>query len=292
MANSRIFADSFYVNGVAIPASYFLALDEAQDAALDGDAGGTWAPSSGIQIGGAGMWCAGSWTLAPPSAGTVQVTITPSAPMTHGDSDYIELNNGDLTPRSLQTPCDLGKDASGISTLSSQIPQVGQPVIAGACAVMIQSGAISAPGPAARINGLASSSYRPGGRIVMPLRVHDGGTLFAVTFYFQIAMHSSLPLVFPQFRVHKVDIAGNLTPLYTGANQVQGFKALVASTVGAYNSFTSFEYFCDANVVIDRSTYAYFAEIIDESGGSGAMSNNAWQAATASITHIADMRPD
>lgn len=287
MANARLFPDGFYADGVTLPASLLQGLDGAQAAGLDGDAGnGTWSPSASIEIGGAGMWACGPWTLSPPSTGTVQVVLSGgSVQLTHGDSDYITIASGhSMRARYLVTQCALGKDSSGCPTYQSPLLYQG---IIGPTAVML---------PDVFDQSLSNTyrtgfPYRPGGRFIVPLRVHDGATLVSVTFNFQISSHSALPDVFPQFRVHKVDALSNLTPLNSATPNGSGFYEFPnPGSVGLYEASTSYVYGCDAGVVIDRSKYTYFVEIIDESGAN-AQGLNIFLSAVGRFTNIADMRP-
>lgn len=301
MANARLNPDSFYVPAGIIPASYFQGLDGAQTAGLDGDAGGTWAPSGTIEIfNGAGMWCAGTWTLSPPSHGTVQVFLSnnTTSALTHGDSDYITLASGhSLSTRFLQTQISLGKDASGCPTLQVYTaPGGGQAAgIMGPTAVMVPVPPTSSAGSAGYGMAncpIASYPYRPGGRIVAPLSVHNGSTIDNVTVFFTISSaHTAEPDVLPQFRVHKVDIAGNLTPLNSTTPNGSGFLEMPwPGSVATYKTTTFFVYTCDLGVVIDTSTYSYFVEIIDESG-TNAQAGNVFTSAEPFYYGITDMRP-
>lgn len=287
MSNPRLFPDTFYANGVPLPASLLQGLDAAQTAGLDGDAGnGTWNPTSAIDIGGAGMWAGGPWTLSPPSAGTVQVVLSGgSVQLTHGDNDYVTIASGhSVASRDLVTQVALGKDSSGCPTY--QTPLLGQGII-GPTALMLPDVFDQSMSNTYR----TGYPYRPGGRFVVPLRVHDGATLLSVTFNFLISTHSALPQNFPQFRVHKVDIAGNLTSLYSGTPNGSGFLELPSpGSVAAYNATAQFTYNLDAGVVIDASKYSYFVEVVDESG-TNAQAQNVFLSAVGLFSEIPDMRP-
>lgn len=292
-ANPRILPDSAYTNGaVAMVAgsagTWWLTLDNAQFSLWDGDAGGTWSPASPIQIGGAGMWFCGPAFLQPPAA-AVMAPITAAAPLTHGDSDFIALGVAhNMSSRFLVAEAALGKDASGCPTLQVYAAPGGGKTggIMGQTAVMLPSGVNLSMG---QPGGFA---YRPGGRLQMPLRVHHGANLTSVLFNFEISSaHTGLPDVFPQFRVHKVDLFGNLTPLFSGTANGSGFIELPSpGTLAAYKTTVLYTYNCDGGTVIDTSQYSYIAEIIDESGVN-AVSGNNFLAATARCTNIKDMRP-
>lgn len=301
MSNPRINSDLFYVDGVPIPASYFQTIDTRQTAGLDGDAGGgTWNPSSAIQVGGAGMWACGPWTFAPPSSSTVQVVLTSTHPLTHGDSDYILLGSGHaLSQRFVQTELSLGKDASGCPTLQTYTQLGG-----GQTAAVMGPTAVMSPIPPTNTTGFTTGSYglancpiatypyRPGGRIVAPLSVHHGAQIGYVTFFFTISSaHSAQPENLPQFRVHKVDITGKLTPLNSTTTNGSGFLEMAwPGSVASYKTTTSYTYTCDGGTVIDTSTYSYFVEVIDESG-TNSTTGNIFTAADAFYTLIQDMRP-
>ena len=297
--SSRINPDSFYFNGMAIPATYFRAVDTTQTSGIDGDAGaGTWNPASGIVIGGAGMWACGPWTLAPPSLQTsvhfqYSSFLGPNTRLSHGDGDYIVIDAGHfMSSRSLETTFMLGKDASGCPT-----PTADGHII-GSSAVML--GDILFQGMSNSGGPYSANAYRPSGRILLPLRVHNGATLASVTIWFVTSnAHPTgagavTGIIFPLFRVHKVDQWGNLSPCYTGPSVGDGF--LFLPTPASNNAYLnggapqSYTYTCDAGVVIDTSKYQYFVEVIDEQGLS-ACAGNSWISAVANLTNITDMRP-
>jgi hypothetical protein len=295
--NPRILPDSAYVNGAALlvpggtPDTWWATLDAAQVDLLDGDAGGTWAPASSIEIGGAGMWAAGPWYLSPPAI-TVMVPISAgNDALTHGDSDFITLaaNHG-MSSRFLLTEAAQARDSSGCPTLQTYTaPGGGQTGgIMGPTAAMLPSvltlGISNTP--------VSGWPYRPGGRWVAPLRVHHGATLSNVTFFFVISStHTGQPDVLPQFRVHKVDLFGNLTPLNSTTPNGSGFFELPwPGSLATYKSTTAYAYQCDAGTVIDTTKYSYYVEVIDESG-TNATGFNDYLGAEAYVIDIADMRP-
>lgn len=265
---TRLDVDPFYVDGVDLPAAWWNSLDAAQAASINGDAGGTWNPASAITVGGAGVWLCGPSNYNFGSAAAPALSFSSSNPLVHGDSDYIQF--GTPISRTIVTSCDLGVDASG------------------GLALMVLDAATDG------VVNLATtaSSYRAGGRLLVPLSVHNGATLASAVFAFIIASgHGGLPSSLAQVRLFAVDILGNVTPLYTGGPPGigAGFIPLTAANVGAYEALTSFTYTCDSGVIVDTSKYSYFAEIVDESG-TNARPGNKWESITCSLTSIADLR--
>lgn len=111
MTNARLNPDTFYVNGSPIPASYFQGIDTYQFQAINGNAGGTWSPTSGILIGGAGMWATGPWVFG--NVSVLEVAPGSSLRVTHGDSDWVGLASGHAAAsRALMTSLGPAADTS------------------------------------------------------------------------------------------------------------------------------------------------------------------------------------
>lgn len=276
--NQRIYPDTVYVNGSPIPSVYFQGLDTAQFKSLNGDQGGTWNPAAPIQIGGAGLWLAPSlpWQL---NAGSQVLCTAGTAPLVHGTNDWIVLLNGHAaSTQFLITSCSEGVDASAGNTTAG-VPRFN----------------FSASAP----HGVVVA-YQPGGRLVVPLRVHDGATFASCAFYFAVGQaHAGVPLNLPMFRVFKVDTLGNVTYLSSSTTQAgwsgNGFVQFNPTpATGAlwYNTgnVQNFTYTLDANVVVDLSKYTYYAEIADEQG-TNALSGNFYLDVQAFFSPVPDLRP-
>lgn len=288
-ANARISPDTFYVDGGALPASYWITLDTRQYKALWGDQGATWSPTSGIQIGGAGLWSLGRNGLG--SSG-VTFSAAPGAytPSTSG-LRFVHGGNDEFTFSTSGTQAvDVSVGQSGVdrsfgsnSGTTANVPRMFYE--------SVKDG---------RKDYLANSAYSGGGRFLMPISVHNGAALSLVTLNFLVGQsHSSVPVSLPQMRVVKVDAQGNVTPLATNAS-LSGWRGagfvMFTPTPGSgaawYDSGNpqSIAYSCDAGIVVDTTKYRYFAQVIDESG-SGALSGNEFISAVTSHTSIQDYRP-
>ena len=263
--NARIYPDGFYANGVPYPATAWQTLD-TNITKLVHEGGGTWSPAALITIGGAGMWCAGPWTLS--GGGSMQLSESTSY-LTHGDNDYIVLGAGHTgASRQIGGPFGTGRDLSN-----------------GTAKFLLD-----APGTGGMLN-YAGGAIAPGGRVTTRLYVHHSATFTEAVFYYRVSS-AHLPQNFPQFRVYRVDANGVATALSSAASLVSGFLVPQYGTGAAYYSggSTSLIYVTDANTVIDTTRYSYFAEVIDESG-TGALSGNTFTSVVMSFTNIPDMRP-
>jgi hypothetical protein len=152
----------------------------------------------------------------------------------------------------------------------------------------------------------AGASFVGGGRLSSPLRVHNGATLTALLVTYEIsAAHSgaaSLPESLPQMRVIRVDMFGDVVPLYTNTNPAVtayygngwvGFYQAPFPTPTAYydgGAVQSTSYPLDPGIVIDTSQYAYLVQVIDESGA-GSFGGNIYVEAVADFDPIPDLRP-
>ncbi len=138
-----------------------------------------------------------------------------------------------------------------------------------------------------------------GGRIICPLRVHNGGTISGVTVWFAVTQtRLSLPASMPQMRVIAVDGSGNVTPLLSNpaAFGWTGNGYITLPTPGSASAYyntganQAFSYACDAGVIADTTQFTYYVEIVDESGAN-AMGGNNWVSASTLITPINDLSP-
>ncbi len=269
--NTRIQIDTFYACAVVLPQEFWRSLDNAQVTLVNGDGGGTWAPAAAINILGAGLWICSTST----SAGTIINAVASGARITHGDNDYIQLQTGHTgAARSLVTAVSEGADVSGGTAVLTTITGNGLSTDA----------------------GLGNGTSRPGARVTIPLRVHDGATMTQVVFSFTVTnLHAGVPVSLPLFRVYKVDASGNVTPLKSGTTIAAGFVMFnpTPANAGAWivgGAVQNFTYTLDASVVIDRANFLYFAEIVDEAGANAKAGNN-YETVSASFTLIPDLRP-
>jgi hypothetical protein len=270
MPNPRILPDASYVDGSALPASWWASLDTAQEQAVDGDAGGTWA-NPAMNVSGAGFWCCGPWTF------TGSFGFSPGVPCTFGDGDDFELDFSHfLASRQLVAELATGWDAS------------------------FGPARMSFDDATDRENDSGAATYTTGARMMVPLRVHHGGTLGSVQIYFKVGQnHTDVPPSLPQFRVIQVDTQGNVTPLCTNTalfgwvgNGFIQFNIPVGSGAAWYagGATQSVTYPVDgAGVIVDLTQYSYYLEIIDEQGttnGTDVYFGNKYYTAIANIFHI------
>lgn len=284
-AGSRIYPDTFYVNGAPIPAAFFIAVDAAGEHALDADAGGVWAPLTPIVIAGAGVWVVGPWTFT--GAAAAQTVNGSGKRLIHTDGDYVTFESGHPA-QTRNLTCTLARAADASYTWSTTAG------IARFFYENVKDGQKSTT---------ANTVYGGGGRLVMDLRVHHGSTLAFVQFYFAITQsRSALPQSLPMFRVFYVDAAGNVTNCCTNTAIAgwagNGFIQMATPSGGTpwvtyYNSgnpqYVTFT--CDAGIVVDTTKYCYYVEVIDESG-TNALSGNEFMAVQAVCLDIPNLQPD
>lgn len=280
--NARVRLDAGWVVGPVVTGAEMNSLDVALAKALNGRGGGSWTPSSTINIGGAGLWLGGPMTLGAGAGISTQPGISASH-IVHGTNDYIYLAGGhtgatriiDTPLQAFATQGNLGADL----TYFSPVGKIGN-------------------------TGFSPVPTQPTGtRFIAPLNVHNGATLTAATLQFRVGNdHSTtgVPDSLPAFRIIAVDVSGNILLLSsTSVAAPDGstpFTPRPASAAAWYlaNAAQSITCTCDQNNVCDTSKYAYFAEVFDEMG------NNAYQAALAgntfhsllcTFTTIGDLRP-
>ena len=229
-------------------------LDNKTLKAINGDAGGTWTPSSGISVGGAGVQIGGQWDLS-----SANQTATGQITFGNGSlSDYF-LFEGAHPETDVQV---LGS----CSEVYAEFPEQSRLVVKS-----VQTNAF-APATAAGVYTL-----KTGARFACPLRVRSGGSIVQIDFHWLVGQnHANIPATLPRFRAFAVDASGNVFPLKAPASDTDndGFQTLpTPASAGAYNNGNAaqeFIYVCDQNQLVDISKYSYFVEFIDESG------TNAW----------------
>lgn len=267
--NTRINPDTFYVNGVAIPATYFQAVDTAQFKALNGDAGGAWNPSGAIAISGAGIWFCGPTTTVTGVGISSGIGGVAGSQCVFADNDVPVLTAGHaMASRSiLQAPGATWGDASGV------------PAARG-----------SSPGWSS--SGFANGDLMGGGagsRVLIPLEVHNFATLAQVTLTFvPSSAHVALPTVFPAMRVYATDVNGTVFPI--GGSTLPGATGFVSlatpANLGAYAGVTqAIIYTIFANTTVLRGTYTYMLEIQDEAGA-GSIGGNRYKQIQTVLTGI------
>jgi hypothetical protein len=273
MTLARVRQDLAWVDGVNILASEMKALDDKSVAMANGDGGGSYAPSSAVEIRGAGVWITGPWVLTGASA-FAQNESGGGKRHTFGDNDYAELAVGHTD-----------RTRSIICSFSAWVDTSG-----GTTQFVAEYGFVS---PRAR---------QVGGRMLLELDLHHGATIGQAVFRFAVRQaHPSAnpPAVLPSFRVFAHDAQGNIIPLSTSGVAAGGFKSVPTPASGtawyAAGLQQALTYACDAAnvtpaVVVDRSKYSYWAEVSDESGANS-LDLNEYFEVEVDLTTILDDRP-
>jgi len=244
----RTQSDAVWGVGYTVPRTDFEDLDRKQFQAINGDRGGCWGPSAPIEIDGAGVQVTGPTEVT--RGGTV------SAPCTLTDPSWPRF--GPVHPlRQRRLVC-------------SPLDRLATPrffwMTRHTWPVGVQSLAL----------GTKQAETVTTPSCIVPLRVHDGATLAAVTFKFRVpSPRNAAPEAMPKFRVFRVDLDGNATDLKaTILNDGFDGPAQVASAAEWYASGAaqSFVYTCDQHNVIDRASYSYLAQIVEEASSEESLS--------------------
>jgi hypothetical protein len=236
--------DSAWYRGLQIPQAVLLNIDEKTKKAVSGT-GGTWAPSSAINLGGAGLelQCGMQLTLATaaPSSGNA---------FRFGDDDY--FNHAALVSRTI--------DDSPLQILAHHtLGREARPWAAVATTTT----------PALR-------TKRAGAFLRIPIRIPDGSRLSTVAISFKVGQsHANVPATLPSARVVRMSADGLIeqypnaaTTLYEPEGWVS--PALPVSGVawyaaGALQTLTlTYSYLLAP--VADTSVYSYAVEWREEEG--------------------------
>lgn len=236
-------------------------LDAKVFAAINGDLGGSWAPTSQIRIesalGSGGLLVTGPMQVA---YGGSLTTKNAARFVVTGASAWpkFAVGHSKRTRRILNTTFRFQtremffwKHVLGMSGATTNLAGIQSPF----CSYQAASGTIFAP------------SFH------MPLRVHDGGKFSKATFTFRVpSPRTKKPEVMPKFRIIRTDLEGNVVPLKSTASgaDIDGYVSPdVPDTGDAWHNggnAQTFDYVCDQNNVIDLSQYQYWAQVIEERG--------------------------
>jgi hypothetical protein len=236
------------------------ALEAGLVAGINGDDGGTYAPSAAIDIGGTqGLVVTGPTLVARGGLlfGPDDDTSILSPTYNLLDGDWVQL------------------DPSNVLTTRTPFQSMlnARPAAPSCWQTRIENGSIQA------LASAVDQQFGDGMEVMrawVPLDVHDGGTLTQVEVFFHVgAFHTDLPPVMPSVRVVRQDAQGNVVVLSstTAGADPNGYVYVPTPTSAAAwtNAFQtqSLVVPCDQNNVVDRGTYAYFVEIVEEQGLTG-----------------------
>jgi hypothetical protein len=277
----RIRPDPGWAIGTLWQPSEQTALDDALFASVDGDEGGTWNPAAPIFIGGAGLRLVGSTphTLTGAASG---VTTSLSTPLTHNDSDYVSLAAGH--PGASVSICSPIAQAVWETNASNGYEWKANNLIPPTEQVFVYL--LSAT----QIAQLPLATCR------VPLHVHDGAVLSTVTFPFVVLVSSgAVPSTLPSFGVFAVDRVGNKYPLSATPYQ---FVPVPASPSAWWDNslvqtltFTADSEGDNPCVLMNKSVFSYFAEIVGASSAISGGNEIVYFDAIANFIDVPDIRP-
>lgn len=282
-----------WYNVYVIPGTTFENLDASLTTLLNGDGGGTWAPSSAIVIGGAGVDVLGTWNLTAADIARAEEGLFP--PFVLGDSDFFQLTSGAANAsRTIRSLCTEGL---GFRTLTATmtagvsletLPATQQPIgwilsVPWLYLTSFSSSGATIPAPLT---------------ITVPMTVHNGATFLQANLTWNVGVtHPNIPEHLPKCRLVAIDALGNMTPLNlqstTGydANRYLTVAASFTTGTGYYAAGANqpLNYICDPNTIVDTSKYTYALEIIDEWGPVNSLSGNIFQFVDGLFQDIPDM---
>jgi hypothetical protein len=264
--NTRTQPDATWTTGnyQVLPADW-QSLDAKLFAAVNGDRGGCWAPSSPLIVNGIALTSQMSVTgpVVIDYGGTISLVSNASVRLGAGDWPRFAVGHA-LSSRTIVTSCLQRQTAAGHQWINAIASGAVQSI---ACSVQLP------PYTA----GIFAQSVTPG-RIfqpsfALPLRVHDNARFTSASLTFRVNQpRTAPPVVAPRFRIVRADLSGNVVPLKSVAAgaDANGYVPVASPTSGsawyAGGNVQTLTYACDQNNAIDVSQYSYFAQIIEEVG--------------------------
>ena len=230
------------------------ALDDGITRTLNGDDGGTWAPTKPIALGGTqGLQLGASSTI------TGGVVAKSGGQLSLGNNDFPTFAGAQT--RTLEVPL-----------LPNNISNNGQDSDFSSLYGCLRT----------LVNGASIWLAIPGRYL------HNGATLSTITMNYRVGRpHSALPIVQPALQCYRVTTAGVQAALAAGAAQVADASAQAYYAAGNKKSLVLT---CTTNNVIDTSQYTYLVKWIEETGASVLAPLTLLHSLTLGYTAIADMR--
>lgn len=256
---NRIWTDSILVRGY-ITGVELRDLDVNTYKAVDGD-GGSWTPSSPIEIGGAGMVAAGrGWIMF--GAGAVATTGV-GAPIEF-DKGYADDYFGFGDANTMRTP-------SCVTELGH--PVVNSPYSFNGFNISNTPRWNTVKSYFAYVRIPSNSATDTPIQFVCPINVYNGAYIDTATLRFTVGyVHSNVPQNLPKIRIIAVDEEGNILVLRNADSTTDpdGYQPIGAPVSGSawYNSGAeqTFNYVCNVSHKIDVSKYSYYVDVIEENG--------------------------
>jgi hypothetical protein len=264
--NTRTQPDATWTTGNYVPlVADWQSLDAKLFAAVNGDRGGCWAPSSPLVVNGIAL--TSQMNVTGPTVidfgGTISLVSNATVRLGAGDWPRFSASHV-LRSRTIVTSCLQRQAAAGHSWINNIALGAVQSI---ACSVQLPAYTSSVFAQAVTPGRIFQPAF------ALPLRVHDGSrfTLGSLTFRVNQS-RTAAPVVAPQFRIVRVDLSGNVVPLKSVASgaDASGYVSVANPASGAAwyagGALQTINYVCDQNNVIDVSQYSYFAQLIEEVG--------------------------
>ena len=262
--------DATWTTGNYVPSiADWQSLDAKVFASVNGDNGGTWAPSSPIVINGTNSPLAYVDVSVPTVVdfgGSLTLTSSTQPPIKLAAGTYFPqfvVAGHALSTRSLPTSC-LERQATFARWHFRTVENAQYVALQGSNVMAPVAGAVLAKPPG----------------FVLPLRVHDGARLGQVRLTFRVPVsRAAKPYAVPMMRVVRSDASGNIVPLrsFGAGADADGYVPIATPGDGpswyARGQVQTFTYVCDQNQTIDVSQYTYFAQIVEEQGAPGAVAD-------------------
>lgn len=246
---TRTHPDGVWITGYQPPPSDFEDLMRKAFQGVNGVVGGTYAPSSTITVGGAGLRVTGPTKI----LGSGKLVMTTGSVITLADGDYQDLLEGHPgRTRTIWQPM-------------APVRPVGVDLFAFMNVL-----------PAGAVQAIASTFRRATGdtvpEFVKGLRVHDGSKLTKVELRFRVPTpHAAVPQEMPKVRLFRLRLSDGVAENLCSTALGDGLVPIPTPSSGvkwySNGDVQSFVITPDQNNLIDTSQYVYMVHIVEERAG-------------------------
>lgn len=274
---TRTQTDAVWTNdgaeGYVLPRADLESLDAKQFKSINGDRGGVWRPSSPIVLTSNGLDAGPGVKLTGPTRVDYGGKLTiANNKLRLPDGEFPKFAPGHaLREREILTPCLFARKSNGYHwgrNIVASATRAGLTSIA--CTIQERYWTQPVGGVLGVLGGdVQTRLVQP--KFAVPLQVHDGARLTSARLCWRVSPAvRDVPAAMPKLRVVRVSKTGIIEPLASAATGADAEGWISVPQVASYEEWYQgnephrLTYACDQNNTIDRGSYLYYLQVIEE----------------------------